>query len=133
MLSSPWGTFLPVVLGTLHQSEMACAPSLRFVIPLQRPCQALSSFRDATAPPPGKIFCLAPPSPSSLFQSGSCRAPCLVCSSRGGLLPPCFRRTLHRMRLRGAPHGINPQHHPAAHLPALQPVPFPDIRVGHTD
>src|ERR1700756_5668130 len=40
MLSSPWGTFLPVVLGTLHQSEMACTPSLRFVIPLQRPCQA---------------------------------------------------------------------------------------------
>src|SRR5579862_1860881 len=40
MLSSPWVTFLPVVLGTLHQSEMACTPSLRFVIPLQRPCQA---------------------------------------------------------------------------------------------
>src|ERR1700688_261968 len=40
MLSSPWGTFLPVVLGTLHQSETSCTPSLRFVIPLQRPCQA---------------------------------------------------------------------------------------------
>src|ERR1700731_1940160 len=40
MLSSPWGSFLPVVLGTLHQSETSCTPSLRFVIPLQRPCQA---------------------------------------------------------------------------------------------
>src|SRR5258706_14656173 len=40
MLSSPWGTFLPVVLGTLHQSEIIRTPSLRFVIPLQRRCQA---------------------------------------------------------------------------------------------
>src|SRR6266403_5091520 len=40
MLSSPWGTFLPVVLGTLHQSEISRTPSLRFVIPLQRRCQA---------------------------------------------------------------------------------------------
>src|SRR5882724_5391323 len=61
MLSSPWGTFLPVVLGTLHQSEMACTPSLRFVIPLHGPCQA---FATQTPRRPAKysasLFCLRP-------------------------------------------------------------------------
>src|SRR5579859_3327781 len=150
MLSSPWGTFLPVVLGTLHQSETSYTPSLRFVIPLQRPCQAFLikpdhfgakfSSRSSQAPyfwrTPLRSSWLPPVTWHkrlvtlvSWFRPASALAP-----GRGPrLLVPRLRRTLHRMRLRRPPHRVNPQHHSAAHLAALQPVPFPDIRVRHTE
>src|SRR6266478_4833868 len=110
MLSSPWGTFLPVVLGTLHQSEIIRTPSLRFVIPLQRRCQAFVtppsvcrqnilplSFRSVQPFPilfpvlfPVKVFaCLHPGLPFA--SAGFCR-PVLRNSSPSvspARLPPC--------------------------------------------
>src|SRR5229473_8547297 len=103
MLSSPWGTFLPVVLGTLHQSETSCTPSLRFVIPLQRPCQA---FVTKPARLQAKYFAFLPrlrPAFSSPFSSqGFVWLPPLLPAVVAGFLRRVFAE-LFTVRVSGAP------------------------------
>src|SRR6266481_3334439 len=138
MLSSPWGTFLPVVLGTLHQSEIILTPSLRFVIPLQRRCQAfvtppsvLQAKYSASLLPLRPAF--FSPFFQSFFQSGFRLASTRVSACSRRLLAARFYGTLHRPCLRRPSHRVNSQHHSSAHLAALQSVPSPDVPVRHAE
>src|SRR5215472_3798678 len=108
MLSSPWGTCLPFVLGTLHQSDVACNCVLAICYPTPT---SLSSIPDTNAPRSPTS-----PGPTARPQHRPVSHPsfslwlCLA-STTSRLPRKALCRTLHRVRLRHAPNRINPQHH----------------------
>src|SRR5580704_15093541 len=158
MRSSPGGTCLPDVRGTVHQPETMTT----------RPCALLShSTVDVKSSAlAGRIFLFARLSggarPSveqtSLSTTSPQKGPMSPtrarCNSRGllrtvvwrggalcrsTLFRVALRRSLGR-RVRGSmlwadfrrpANGVYPQHHAAGHLGRFQPIPFAQVLAGH--
>src|SRR5271170_1814850 len=116
------------------------APTLRFVIPLQRACQAFCSLslKGVVVSSPGmkepnKMASGSEDSSFLCFLLGMVLVLGLPGVRHRFLFRAALLGLLHRARLRPALDGINPQHHPPAHLAGLQPVPFPDLLGGHAE